>query len=461
VVQKLEIHKFKVANKMYLLDVNAGSLLKIDQLILDILDLYNDFSREEIILTLQAKYDKQQIEDGLAELEELIKEGVLLDQKNQSPNEMCSVKGDVIKALCLHIAHDCNLRCSYCFACEGNFGGTAGLMSVETGKAALDFLLAHSGKRHNCEVDFFGGEPLLNFSVLKEIVEYGKRIGHQRGKNIRFTLTTNAILLDQEVQDYLNKEGFSVVLSLDGRKETNDRMRVDKGNNGTYERIVERIVPFVEGRNHTNYYVRGTYTRYNLDFGADVAHLVNLGFKQISVEPVIGSVEQDYALREDDLPKIYAEYERLSQLYLELYDTDKEFSFFHFNINLDQGPCLPRRLVGCGAGYEYVAVTPEGDIYPCHQFVGRKEFRLGSVFTGIENPAIREEFKNANIYTKEGCAECWARYYCSGGCHANAHLFNGSILKPDQLSCSIMKKRLECALAVQGELLERSMRKYN
>lgn len=436
----------------------SGSLLKIDQLIWDILDLYEVATKEDLVLKLQSVYGKQQVEEGLVELEQLIDNAILTTNENL-PMDICSVKGDVVKALCLHIAHDCNLRCKYCFAGEGNFGGLAGLMSPEVGRKAIDFLLEHSGERSNCEVDFFGGEPLLNFSAVKEVVDYGKQVGPLKGKNIRFTLTTNGVLLEKDVQDYLNEQGFSVVLSLDGRKETNDRVRVDQGNGGSYDRIVERIVPFAEKRNHSNYYVRGTYTRYNTDFAADVAHLVDLGFKQISVEPVIGSSEQDYAFTQDDLPAIFDEYEKLVSFYLEHYGTDKEFSFFHFNINLDQGPCLPRRMVGCGAGYEYMAVTPEGDLYPCHQFVGREEFKIGSVFTGIEKPFLREKFKGANILTKEGCSQCWARYYCSGGCHANAHLFNNDILKPDQISCSIMKKRLECALAVQGELLERSLSK--
>lgn len=454
-VDRLEIHKFKVGEKRYLLDVMSGSLSKIDALIWDILDLYQDVSKEELVLRLQGIYGRQQVEEGIIELEQLIEDGLLTPQNKISGDRICSVQGDVVKALCLHVAHDCNLQCKYCFAGEGNFGGKSALMPSEVGKKALDFLVEHSGKRYNCEVDFFGGEPLLNFSAVKEIVAYGKKLGLEKGKNIRFTLTTNGTLLEREVQDYLNEQCFSVVLSLDGRKETNDRVRVDKGNSGTYERIIEKIIPFVESRRHENYYVRGTYTKYNLNFSLDVAHLANLGFKQISVEPVIGSSEQDYAFCIDDLPVIFDQYEKLVELYLDFSGTDKEFSFFHFNLDLNHGPCLPRRLIGCGAGYEYMAVTPEGDLYPCHQFVGREEFKLGSVFTGLEKPLIREEFKKANILSKEGCSQCWARFYCSGGCHANAHLFNGDILKPDQISCAIMKKRLECALAVQGELLER------
>ena len=342
----------------------------------------------------------------------------------------------------------CNLRCGYCFAGSGNFGGDRSVMSAEVGRQAIDFLIAHSGARINSEIDFFGGEPLLNFSVVKEIVAYGKQQAALQGKKFKFTLTTNAVLLDESVIAYLNENNISVVLSLDGRPQVHDRMRPDCGGGGSYAQVRPRISRLVESRNNEGYYVRGTYTKLNPDFDADVLHMADLGYRQLSVEPVVGNGE-DYAFTAEDLPALYAAYDRLTEAYLSRKREGRPFNFFHFNVDINHGPCVAKRLSGCGAGHEYFAVTPAGDLYPCHQFVGREEFKMGDVWQGMVKKDLSLKFRRNHIFNKEECSGCWARYYCSGGCHANAQAFHNDITKPYQLGCELQKYRLECALYIQ------------
>lgn len=361
----------------------------------------------------------------------------------------------VVKALCLHVAHDCNLGCRYCFAEEGEYHGHRGLMSFEVGKKALDFLIRHSGKRRNLEVDFFGGEPLMNWDVVKRLVEYGRSQEEQWGKRFRFTLTTNGVLLDDQVMEFCNREMSNVVLSLDGRREINDYMRPTRSGKGSsYDMIVPKFQKFAESRKGKDYYVRGTFTRHNLDFSEDVKHFADLGFKQMSIEPVVAAPEEPYAIREEDLPQIMEEYDKLALEYIKRQREGRGFNFFHFNIDLSQGPCVAKRLSGCGSGTEYLAVTPWGDFYPCHQFVGQEDFRMGSVDEGIVRTDIRDEFKLCNVYAKEKCRDCFARFYCSGGCSANAYNFHGKITDTYEIGCQMQKKRIECAIMIQAALAD-------
>ena len=359
-----------------------------------------------------------------------------------------------IKAMCLHIAHDCNLRCGYCFAAQGDFGHGRKLMPVEIGKKAIDFLIEHSRGRHNLEVDFFGGEPLMNFDAVKEVVRYARSLEGKYNKNFRFTTTTNGLLLDDDNIDFINREMNNVVLSIDGRKEVNDRLRYTPNGKGSYDVIVPKFKKLVEQRGDKEYYVRGTFTKYNLDFSNDVEHLYQEGFDQISVEPVIADHKIPYALTEEDLPRIYDEYDHLAQKMITRKKAGKCYNFFHFMIDLDQGPCAIKRLRGCGCGNEYVAVTPEGDIYPCHQFVGFEDWKMGNLLDGTFDTERKEQFARANVYTKEACRNCWAKFYCSGGCNANNNEFTGDILKPYKLSCDLEKKRLECAIMIKAAMAQ-------
>lgn len=358
----------------------------------------------------------------------------------------------VVKALCLHIAHDCNLACRYCFAEEGEYHGRRALMSFEVGKKALDFLIANSGNREHLEVDFFGGEPLMNWDVVKRLVEYGRSREEACHKKFRFTLTTNGVLLNDEIMEFCNKEMSNVVLSLDGRREVNDRMRPFRNGKGSYELIVPKFQEFAKRRGDKDYFVRGTFTNKNLDFGEDVLHYAELGFEKMSMEPVVAEPTEDYAIREEDLPEILKEYDRLAAEYVKRHKEGKGFTFFHFMVDLKQGPCVAKRLSGCGSGTEYLAVTPWGDLYPCHQFVGKEEFLLGNVDTGVTNTAIRDEFKLCNVYAKEKCRDCFARFYCSGGCAANSYNFHGSITDAYDIGCQMQKKRIECAVMIKAAL---------
>lgn len=447
------IHRFAVNGKKFVLDVNSGALHQVDGLAWELLADFPRPAGGKLPAAPPGGYPPEEVAGALAEIEQLVREGVLfsgdpLDGSWNPPEET------VVKALCLHLAHDCNLRCRYCFGAQGAFGGPRGLMPAEVARRAVDFLLRSAGGRRHVEIDFFGGEPLLNLSVLRETVAYGRAQARRAGKEIKFTLTTNAVLLDEKTGDYLTENGISVILSIDGRPQVHDRMRVFPGGRGSYERVAENISRFLAAHPEADYYLRGTFTRKNLDFAADVLHLAGLGFTRLSVEPVVGASPEDCALTEDDLPAVFAEYERLAAELAERAKNGRPVDFYHFNIDLEGGPCLPRRLTGCGAGVEYLAVTPEGDLYPCHQFVGRAAFRMGDVRAGVVREDLRELFRGAHVYAKEECRRCWAKFLCGGGCHAGAAAVNGDIKKPGPLACRIVKKRLECALYYRAVLAE-------
>ena len=443
-----------------MLDVCSGSVHVVDDLVYDMIAMYKDKKFEEIEQAILEKYgdtySKEDIKDAYSDISEL-EEKELLFTEDVFKDVIIDFKKrkTVVKALCLHIAHDCNLACKYCFADEGEYHGQKReLMSLEVGKQAIDFLIENSGNRVNLEVDFFGGEPLMNFDVVKEIVAYGRSKEKAANKNFRFTLTTNGMLLNDEVIDFCNREISNVVLSLDGRKEINDMMRPFRGGQGSYDQIVPKFQKMAESRNQTNYYVRGTFTHYNLDFAKDVLHMADLGFKQISVEPVVAPPEADYAIREEDVPVLCEEYDRLAAEIVRREKAGEHFNFFHFMIDLTGGPCVAKRLSGCGSGTEYLAVTPWGDFYPCHQFVGQEEFLMGNVDDGIVREDIRDEFKTCNVYAKEKCRDCFARFYCSGGCAANSWNFHHSINDAYDIGCELERKRVECAIMIKAALAE-------
>jgi len=432
------------------IDVNSGAIHTVDELAFLLLNFYRECGIEEILTKLGDKFLKEDIEGAYAEICHLEQQGLLYSKdSHEEISDKLSERDTVIKALCFHIAHDCNLRCEYCFAKDGGYGGNKELMSINTGKAAIDFLIANSGSRKNLEVDFFGGEPLLNFNVVKEIVGYGNEHAAQCGKAFRFTLTTNGILLDDEKTRYINEKLGAVVLSIDGRKEIHDAMRKNSRGVGTYDMLVPKFKRLVDERAHKNYYVRGTYTRQNLDFCEDVFHLHSLGFLNISLEPAANTDSKRLAITEDDLERIYAEYERLAIRILDSKKEGRPIEFFHYNIDLSCGPCAIKRVAGCGAGTEYLAVAPSGDLFPCHQFVGHEAFKMGNVFDGINRPGLSPEFKNSNLYTKEKCKTCFAKYYCGGGCAADGFLTNGNINEPGLISCALERKRVECALMIK------------
>lgn len=446
------IHKFKAKDINILLDVNSGGVHVIDDITYDLLDYVEPpFSEEcpsEVIDKLKEKYKEDEIKESYKEIVSLYDDKLLFSDDIYGDYANTVVESP-IKAMCLHIAHDCNLRCKYCFASTGDFGTGRKLMPLSVGKQAIDFILENSVGRENLEVDFFGGEPLMNFEVVKQIVEYARSKEKEYGKNFKFTITTNGMLLDDDNIEYINKEMSNVVLSIDGRKEVNDRMRVRVDGSGSYDRIVERYKKLVEKRGDKEYYVRGTYTKFNLDFTEDVMHLYEAGFDQISVEPVMEDPSVEYAITEEDLDKIYAEYDKLVDKISDIKKQGKFINFFHFMIDLDQGPCVVKRLRGCGSGNEYVSITPDGDIYPCHQFVGHEEYKMGNLEEGTFNEDIKKEFAGCHVYSKPACQECWARFYCSGGCNANNYIYNGDIHKSHELSCKIMRKRLESAILMK------------
>lgn len=452
------IHKYFLNGYYIVIDTNSGAVHIVDELAYRILDFFTEKLTgecpDEVIVTLENEgFDRQDIIDTYAELKALCDDDSLFSEDTYRPFADMFTEAP-IKSMCLNIAHDCNLRCEYCFAAQGDFGHGRKLMSFEVGKAAIDFLIKHSANRHNLELDFFGGEPLMNFDVVKQVVEYARSVEKEHNKNFRFTITTNGVLLDDDSIDFINREMSNVVLSLDGRKEVNDRLRPTVNKKGSYDIIVPKYQKLVEARGDKEYYVRGTFTKYNLDFADDVMHLNELGFDQISVEPVVTDPELPYALTEKDLPAIAEEYEKLSKLLIERKKNGTGFNFFHFMIDLDQGPCAIKRLRGCSCGNEYVAVTPEGDIYPCHQFVGMDEWKMGSVLDDSVNIEMKKMFSKANIYSKEECADCWAKFYCSGGCNANNMQYNNTIFKPHKLSCALEQKRLECAIMIKAALAD-------
>lgn len=450
------IHAFKMHGTNMVLDINSGSVHVFDDISYDVLSCYGDDGTLDAVRLkdLEAKYSRKDIEEACEEIEALRKNNLLFTSDPYA--EMVSewTGKTVTKALCLHIAHDCNLRCSYCFAGTGEYMGRRSLMSPEVGKRAIDFLIENSGNRKNLEVDFFGGEPLMNFEAVKEIVRYAKTREKEASKNFRFTITTNGLLLDEEKRAFINEHMHNVVISLDGRKEINDSVRKRVDGTGSYDRVLPLALKLAQERRDKEYYVRGTFTRQNLDFSNDVLHLADLGFDQISIEPVVAAENSGIDIRREDLETVFQEYEKLAKIYVERRKSGKWFNFFHFMIDLEGGPCIAKRLRGCGSGTEYLAVTPEGDLYPCHQFVGQKEFLLGNVFEGFNNNPVVREFRKTNVYTKPQCNSCWAKFYCSGGCAANAYQFNKSIKIPYDIGCELEKKRVECALWIKYKELE-------
>lgn len=439
------IHKFIFDGVRIVLDVHSGALHVVDEVAWDLLEDFCSLPEEDLLARHAARHRTEDIIGALAEIRELVEKKILfspdpLEGRYDPPEE------NIIKALCLHLAHACNLECRYCFAGQGNFGGSPGLMPPEVGRSALEFLMEASGPRRHVEVDFFGGEPLLNFDLLKMLVDYGEWLARERKKEIKFTATTNAVLLDGPAGDFLNSRNISVVLSLDGRPPVHDAMRPFPDGRGSYEIVLKNIKSFLKSRNYRDYYIRGTYTAANPDFARDVDHLASLGFDNISLEPVVSGPGEDYALGGRILEEIVSQYEVLTRLILNLKREGRHINFFHFNIDLDGGPCLPKRMSGCGAGHQYLAVDPAGVLYPCHQFVGREGFVMGDVYSGVQRRDLALRFKNTHLYRKEGCSGCWARFFCSGGCHASAYLTGGSLEKPCGLACVLTKKRLECAL---------------
>ena len=445
------VHTFTALGVHIAVDVNSGAVHVLDELTCRLLEQVEppmaEHCPQELLERLN-QYPAQDLEDAWQELRALEAEGLLFVEDDYIDRDKAASMQQqaLVKALCLHVSHDCNLRCKYCFASTGDFGTGRKTMDVETARKAIDFVVEKSGPRRNIEVDFFGGEPLMAMDTVKATVDYARSIEEQAGKHFRFTITTNGMLLNDENIDYINREMSNAVLSLDGRREVNDRERLTPSGQGSYDIIVPKFQKLVAGRGTKDYYLRGTFTRFNEDFAQDVMHIASLGFKNISVEPVVGGPEDPYSLPEEDLPKLEAEYERLAALLRE----HPEINFFHFNVDLAQGPCVIKRLRGCGAGCEYVAITPEGDIYPCHQFVGNPDYKLGNLDEGTFDMGISGKFAALNIYTREECQHCWARFYCSGGCSASNLLVNGDIKKPHHVGCALERKRLECAIALKA-----------
>ena len=448
------VHTFCVDGRYLALDVDSGTVHMLDELGYEVVSRWEESAPEEIVRALAGRFPEEEIREGIGEVRALQESGTLFSHDEDLHKAPADADPGVIKAMCLLVAHDCNLRCRYCFASTGTFHGKRLLMPAEIGKKALDFLVARSGSRRHLEVDFFGGEPMLNFPVVKELVAYGRELEKKHGKVFRFTITTNAYSLTDEDIDYFNREMSNVVLSVDGRKETHDAMRPTADGQGSWERAMANAKKVAAARKQQDYYVRGTFTKKNLDFGEDVFHYYDdLGFDQISMEPVVTDPANDYALTEADIPAVNAEYERLAKKIIEYRKAGKFFNYFHFMIDLDQGPCAIKRLRGCGCGNEYVAVSADGDVYPCHQFVGKEEWKMGSVYTPETFDLEKKDyFARANVYSKEGCKDCWAKFYCSGGCNANNLEYAGDVLKPYPISCEFEKKRLECAIMIKAAL---------
>ena len=450
------IHQYKLNGYNIVLDICSGSVHVVDEVAYDIISMFEESSREDIINALSEKYsDREDI--SAADIDECYDQVVSLKESGKlfAPETFEPMAGHlkaktagVVKALCLHIAHTCNLNCSYCFASQGKYHGERALMSFEVGKQALDFLVANSGKRRNLEVDFFGGEPLMNFDVVKQLVEYARSIEKEHNKNFRFTLTTNGVLIDDDVIDFANREMSNVVLSLDGRKEIHDRFRVDYAGNGSWDRIVPKFQKLVESRGGKDYYMRGTFTHANPDFLNDIQQMLDLGFSELSMEPVVCAPGDPSELTEEDKTVVLDQYEKLAELMLKRDEEGKPFTFYHYMIDLTGGPCIYKRISGCGSGTEYMAVTPTGELYPCHQFVGEEKFRLGDVWNGVSNTQIQNEFMECNVYSRSECRECWARLYCSGGCAANAYHSTGSVKGVYKYGCDLFRKRMECAIMV-------------
>ena len=452
------IHKYSLNGYNIVMDTNSGAVHLFDDAPFAMLDYLDDSVPDEppkaMLDGLKGRYQEKTLREGYDEIRELYKKDQLYS-KDEYEKFASLMKDAPIKSMCLNISHDCNLRCRYCFAAQGDFGGERMLMPFRVAKSAIDFLIARSGTRHNLELDFFGGEPLMNFDVVKQTVAYARSIEKQHNKNFRFTITTNGLMLNDDNIDFINREMSNCILSLDGRKEVNDRLRVRVNGSGSYDDIVPKFQKLVARRpKDKDYYVRGTFSKYNLDFLNDIKHFLDLGFDEISVEPVVSDKKLDYSIQEEDLPRVFEEYERLSKFMIERARAGKKFNFFHFMIDLNQGPCAIKRLRGCSCGNEYVAVTPTGDIYPCHQFVGDEKWKMGNVLDHTLNQEMKNRFALTNVYTKPECKNCWAKFYCSGGCNANNMQYEGNIRKPHTISCKLEKKRLECAIMIQAALAE-------
>ncbi len=451
------IHIYKLLGQNVLLDTASGSVHLVDDVTFDVVELYEKMPKDRLIAALLQKYQSEnreicesEIAECYDELTELKDEGRLFarDDFSHMAGDLKKKTSGVIKALCLHVAHICNLNCEYCFASQGKYNGERGVMSFEVGKRSIDFLVKNSGTRRNLEVDFFGGEPLMNFQVVKDLVAYARSIEKQKNKNFRFTLTTNGMLIDDDVIDFSNREMSNVVLSLDGRKEVHDRFRVDYAGNGSWEKIVPKFQKLVSARGGKNYYMRGTFTHFNPDFLKDIEKMLELGFTELSMEPVVCASGDKSELTKEDLPIVLEQYEKLAELMLKREKEGKPFTFYHYMIDLKGGPCIYKRISGCGSGTEYMAVTPWGDLYPCHQFVGDEKFKLGDIWHGVENKKVQQEFADCNVYAREDCKDCWAKLYCSGGCAANAYHATGSVRGVYKYGCELFRKRMECAIAL-------------
>ena len=484
------IHQYKLNGYNIVLDVDSGSIHLVDDLVYEIVSLYEKTDRDDIVRALSDRFEIEDICSALDDVQELVDQQKLFsysdhaarlfegagptvsersqamierDQTMTAPCELADFthcpEGDittsfrkeenVIKALCLNVAHTCNLDCSYCFAGQGKYKGEQALMSLETGKKAIDFLIERSGSRRNLEVDFFGGEPLLNWQMVKDVVAYARSIEKEAGKHFRFTLTTNGVLIDDDVIEFTNKEMHNVVLSLDGRPHVHNRFRVDIGGKGSYARIVPKFLELVKRRTRGTYYVRGTYTHLNTDFLNDILHMLDLGFREISMEPVVCRPDEPYALADEDLPIIFEQYEKLAEEMLRREREGDPFEFYHFMIDLEHGPCIYKRITGCGAGTEYLAVTPSGDLYPCHQLVDDPSFKIGTLDDGVTELDLQNEFRKCNVFARDACRDCWAKLYCAGGCAANAFHMSGSLLGTDKFGCELFKKRIECAIMIK------------
>ena len=447
------IHQYKLAGYNIVLDVCSGSVHVVDDAAYEIIGCYEGRSRQEVLTLVQPRFpqlSQEELDECYDQVAQLEQAGKLFTPDTFAPmaGELKQKTAGVVKALCLHVAHTCNLNCSYCFASQGKYHGERAVMSFEVGKRALDFLVENSGTRKNLEVDFFGGEPLMNFQVVKDLVAYARSIEKEKGKNFRFTLTTNGVQIDQDVIDFVNRECSNVVLSLDGRKEVHDRFRVDYAGNGSWEKIVPKFQELVKARGGKDYYMRGTFTHANPDFLKDIQQMLDLGFTELSMEPVVCAKGDPSELTQEDLPIVLEQYEKLAQLMLERDKEGRPFTFYHYMIDLTGGPCIYKRISGCGSGTEYMAVTPWGDLYPCHQFVGEEAFKLGNIWEGVTNREAQQQFADCNVYAHPECRDCWARLYCSGGCAANAYHATGSVTGVYEYGCTLFRKRMECAIAV-------------
>ena len=450
------IHKFKQGDNFFVLDVNTGAVHIVDELVYDLVDDNELRSKEELIKEFGAKYGEETISEAYEELQELVDQEILYSKDQYEDIAHSSMDDrDYIKAVCLNIIHGCNLRCKYCFADEGEYNGHKGVMSVETAKKAMDYVVKRSGPRRNIEIDLFGGEPTMIMDTIKEIIAYARENEKAWKKNIRFTMTTNATLLNEDMMDFMDKEMGNIILSLDGRKEVNDNVRIKVDGSGSYDDILPNIKRMIEKRDKSkHYYVRGTFTRNNPDFFNDVQAMLNEGFREISIEPVVLEKGHFLELKEEHLPEIFENYDKLYNEMVRRKKEGDEFNFYHFNIDLNGGPCVYKRISGCGAGFEYVAITPQGEVYPCHQFVGKEEFKLGDIYDDTYDAELGKKFKKAHIYNKPKCRECWARFYCSGGCQSNNFAFNGDMNIPYEIGCKMQKKRIECAIALKAEQLQ-------